>query len=155
MATTQPPTNQSSENEIIGSQIKIPNKLSPLFGPNDFYYYNAQFPMGINFLGSVIGINLNDPEYEQYTNFYVNNPTINTTINGATYSIPYPLIKSKCNDPDNLLIDISDVSFLLKKPVNLVSSYRKEVKELNPNHKSDIKIIEKINIINKELINLK
>jgi len=56
---------------------------------------------------------------------------------------------------DNLLIDISDVSFLLKKPVNLVSSYRKEVKELNPNHKSDIKIIEKINIINKELINLK
>jgi hypothetical protein len=42
-------------------------------------------------------------------------------------------------------IDISDVSFLLKKPINLVSMYRKEIKELNPNHKSDIKIIEKIN----------
>ena len=56
---------------------------------------------------------------------------------------------------DNLSLDISDVSFLLKKPVNLVSSYRKEVKELNPNHKSDVKIIEKINEINKELINIK
>jgi len=56
---------------------------------------------------------------------------------------------------DDLLIDISDVSFLLKKPVNLVSSYRKEVKELNPNHKSDVKIIEKITEINKVLINIK
>lgn len=109
MTTTQPSTNQPSQNEIIGSQIKIPNKLSPLFGPNDFYYYNAQFPMGINFLGSVIGINFNDSKYTQYTkNFDVNNPTINTTINGATYSIPYPLIKSKCNDPDTLLNDISN-----------------------------------------------
>lgn len=56
---------------------------------------------------------------------------------------------------DDLQIDISDVSFLLKKPVNLVSSYRKEAKELNPNHKSDIKIIEKINTINQVLTNIK
>lgn len=56
---------------------------------------------------------------------------------------------------DDLKIDISDVSFLLKKPVNLVSSYRKEAKELNPNHKSDIKIIEKINTINQVLTNIK
>lgn len=48
---------------------------------------------------------------------------------------------------DNKKIDISDVSFLLKKPLNLVSMYRKEAKELNPNLKSDIKIIEKINQI--------
>lgn len=52
---------------------------------------------------------------------------------------------------DDLGIDISDVSFLLKKPINLVSLYRKEVKELNPKHKSDIKIIEKINDINSVL----
>lgn len=52
---------------------------------------------------------------------------------------------------DDLSIDISDVSFLLKKPINLVSLYRKEVKELNPKHKSDIKIIEKINDINSVL----
>jgi hypothetical protein len=56
---------------------------------------------------------------------------------------------------DNLGIDISDVSFLLKKPINLVSLYRKEAKELNPNHKSDIKIIEKINDINSVLTNIK
>ena len=56
---------------------------------------------------------------------------------------------------DNLGIDISDVSFLLKKPINLVSLYRKEAKELNPNHKSDIKIIEKINNINSVLTNIK
>jgi hypothetical protein len=56
---------------------------------------------------------------------------------------------------DDLGIDISDVSFLLKKPVNLVSVYRKEVKELNPNHKSDIKIIEKVTKINELLINIK
>jgi hypothetical protein len=52
-------------------------------------------------------------------------------------------------------IDISDVSFLLKKPMNLVSLYRKEVKELNPQHKSDIKILEKITNINEVLTNIK
>jgi hypothetical protein len=56
---------------------------------------------------------------------------------------------------DDLSIDISDVSFLLKKPINLVSLYRKEAKELNSNHKSYIKIIEKINDINQVLINIK
>jgi hypothetical protein len=56
---------------------------------------------------------------------------------------------------DDLGIDISDVSFLLKKPINLVSLYRKEAKELNPNHKSDIKIIEKINEINSVLTKIK
>jgi hypothetical protein len=56
---------------------------------------------------------------------------------------------------DDLGIDISDVSFLLKKPINLVSLYRKEVKELNPKHRSDIKIIEKINDINSVLTKTK
>jgi len=56
---------------------------------------------------------------------------------------------------DKLGIDISDVSFLLKKPINLVSLYRKEAKELNPNHKSDMKIIEKVNNINLILTNIK
>jgi hypothetical protein len=52
-------------------------------------------------------------------------------------------------------IDISDVSYLLKKPINLISLYRKEAKELNPNHKSDIKILEKIIDINQILTNIK
>jgi hypothetical protein len=56
---------------------------------------------------------------------------------------------------DDKGIDISDVSYLLKKPINLISLYRKEAKELNPNHKSDIKILEKIIDINQILTNIK
>ena len=56
---------------------------------------------------------------------------------------------------DDKGIDISDVSYLLKKPINLISLYRKEAKELNPNHKSDIKILEKIIHVNQVLTNIK
>jgi hypothetical protein len=50
-----------------------------------------------------------------------------------------------------LKLDIADISYLIKKPNNLVSVYCNEVYELNPKHKSDINIIEKINNINIKL----
>jgi chromosomal replication initiation ATPase DnaA len=56
---------------------------------------------------------------------------------------------------DYLKLDVADISYLIKKPNNLVSIYCSEVHELNPNHKSDIYIIEKINNINIKLNNLK
>jgi chromosomal replication initiation ATPase DnaA len=54
-----------------------------------------------------------------------------------------------------LKLDVADISYLIKKPNNLVSIYCSEVHELNPSHKSDINIIEKINNINIKLNNLK
>jgi len=56
---------------------------------------------------------------------------------------------------DYLKLDVADISYLIKKPNNLVSIYCSEVHELNPKHKSDIYIIEKINNINIKLNNLK
>jgi|688.fasta_scaffold168598_3 hypothetical protein len=50
-----------------------------------------------------------------------------------------------------LKLDVADISFLLKKPNNLISIYSNEVLELNPKHKSDIVIIEKIENINNKL----
>lgn len=55
---------------------------------------------------------------------------------------------------DYLNLDVADISFLIKKPNNLVSIYCSEVHELNPKHKSDIYIIEKINNINIKLKSL-
>ena len=52
---------------------------------------------------------------------------------------------------DYINLDIADISFLLKKPNNLVSIYCTEVHELNPRHKSDIYIIERIENINQKL----
>jgi chromosomal replication initiation ATPase DnaA len=52
---------------------------------------------------------------------------------------------------DYLNLDVADISFLLKKPNNLVSIYCTEVHELNPRHKSDIYIIERIENINQKL----
>lgn len=52
---------------------------------------------------------------------------------------------------ESLNLDIADISFLLKKPNNLVSIYCTEVYELNPRHKSDIYIIERIENINQKL----
>ena len=52
---------------------------------------------------------------------------------------------------DYLNLDIADISFLLKKPNNLVSIYCTEVYELNPKHKSDIYIIQRIENINQKL----
>lgn len=56
---------------------------------------------------------------------------------------------------DYLKLDVADISFLIKKPNNLVSIYCSEVHELNPKHKSDIEIIKKINNINEKLKTLK
>lgn len=55
---------------------------------------------------------------------------------------------------DYLKLDNADISFLIKKPNNLVSIYYTEVHELNPKLKSDIYIIEKINNINIKLKSL-
>lgn len=55
---------------------------------------------------------------------------------------------------DILKLDVADISFLLKKPNNLISIYSNEVLELNPKHKSDIVIIEKIENINTKLKNI-
>ena len=52
---------------------------------------------------------------------------------------------------DYLNLDLADISYLLKKPNNLVSIYCTEVHELNPKHKSDIYIIERIGNINQKL----
>lgn len=52
---------------------------------------------------------------------------------------------------DMLNLDIADISFLLKKPNNLVSIYCTEVYELNPKHKSDINILKLIENINQKL----
>jgi len=52
---------------------------------------------------------------------------------------------------EHLKLDVADISFLIKKPNNLVSIYCSEVYELNPKHKSDINIIQKINNINIKL----
>ena len=52
---------------------------------------------------------------------------------------------------DYLNLDVADISYLLKKPNNLVSIYCTEVHELNPKHKSDIYIIERIENINQKL----
>jgi chromosomal replication initiation ATPase DnaA len=52
---------------------------------------------------------------------------------------------------ERLSLDLADISFLIKKPNNLVSLYLAEVNELNPKLKSDIFIIERIENINKKL----
>jgi chromosomal replication initiation ATPase DnaA len=52
---------------------------------------------------------------------------------------------------EHLKLDVADISFLIKKPNNLVSIYCSEVYELNPKHKSDINIIQKIENINSKL----
>lgn len=52
---------------------------------------------------------------------------------------------------EHLKLDVADISFLIKKPNNLVSIYCSEVYDLNPKHKSDIDIIQKINNINIKL----
>jgi chromosomal replication initiation ATPase DnaA len=52
---------------------------------------------------------------------------------------------------EHLKLDVADISFLIKKPNNLVSIYCSEVYELNPKHKSDINIIQKIENINNKL----
>ena len=52
---------------------------------------------------------------------------------------------------EHLKLDVADISFLIKKPNNLVSIYCSEVYELNPKHKSDVDIIQKINNINIKL----
>jgi chromosomal replication initiation ATPase DnaA len=56
---------------------------------------------------------------------------------------------------EHLKLDVADISFLIKKPNNLVSIYCSEVYDLNPKHKSDINIIQKIENINNKLKKIK
>ena len=113
MTTTPQPSNITPIVSNIDREIEYP--LSSLFSPNDFYYYNAQFPMGIEFLGSVFGIDfVNDPKYSQYSDKNFLNPNASvpscfkyTTKDKITYSIPYPIMKDACSNRNKLVDDIS------------------------------------------------
>jgi len=80
-------------------------------------------------------------------NINVNDFYSRTRKNNRRYAIGITAMILK----DYLHLDIADISFLLKKPNNLVSIYCTEVHELNPKHKSDIYIIERIENINQKL----
>jgi chromosomal replication initiation ATPase DnaA len=83
-------------------------------------------------------------------NIEVNDFYSRTRKNNRRYAIGITAMVLK----DYLNLDVADISFLIKKPNNLVSIYCSEVNELNPNHKSDIYIIEKIKNINIKLKSL-
>jgi chromosomal replication initiation ATPase DnaA len=83
-------------------------------------------------------------------NIQINDFYSRTRKNNRRYAIGITAMILK----DYLNLDVADISFLIKKPNNLVSIYCSEVNELNPNHKSDIYIIEKINNINIKLKSL-
>ena len=83
-------------------------------------------------------------------NIEVNDFYSRTRKNNRRYAIGITAMVLK----DYLNLDVADISFLIKKPNNLVSIYCSEVNELNPNHKSDIYIIEKIKNINIKLNSL-
>jgi len=80
-------------------------------------------------------------------NINVNDFYSRTRKNNRRYAIGITAMILK----EYLNLDIADISFLLKKPNNLVSIYCTEVYELNPRHKSDIYIIERIENINQKL----
>jgi chromosomal replication initiation ATPase DnaA len=80
-------------------------------------------------------------------NINVNDFYSRTRKNNRRYAIGITAMILK----EYLNLDIADISFLLKKPNNLVSIYCTEVYDLNPKHKSDIYIIERIENINQKL----
>jgi hypothetical protein len=101
--------------------------LSPLFKPTDFYYYNAQFPSptsdkfpyGTNFLLSILGIDLNTDDILT-GNANTENKNINASFitydgsneitidpSSGAYSIPFQLVKEKCQNKVQLYNDIS------------------------------------------------
>jgi hypothetical protein len=56
---------------------------------------------------------------------------------------------------DNLGLDNSNISYILKKPQNLTCIYKNEIVSLNPSHKMDIIILDKIKNIKNKLNTLK
>jgi hypothetical protein len=110
-ATTKPPTTKPPTKPPKNDKLSV-HELSPLFKPTDFYYYQAQFPLGINFLRNVFSPIDNDPSmngYDSVINFDVDNQKID--ISNGSYSIPYELIEAKCNNPVQLYNDISSALY--------------------------------------------
>lgn len=56
---------------------------------------------------------------------------------------------------DEVGLDNSNISYILKKPENLTSIYKNEIVSLNPSHKVDVKTLEKIKNIKNKLNILK
>jgi predicted nucleotidyltransferase len=56
---------------------------------------------------------------------------------------------------DEVGLDNSNISYILKKPQNLTSIYKNEIVSLNPSHKVDILTLEKIKNIKEKLNTLK
>lgn len=56
---------------------------------------------------------------------------------------------------DEVGLDNSNISYILKKPENLTSIYKNEIVSLNPSHKVDILTLEKIKNIKEKLNKLK
>jgi|688.fasta_scaffold145106_6 hypothetical protein len=56
---------------------------------------------------------------------------------------------------DEVGLDNSNISYILKKPENLTSIYKNEIVSLNPSHKVDIVTLEKIKKIKEKLNKLK
>jgi chromosomal replication initiation ATPase DnaA len=56
---------------------------------------------------------------------------------------------------DEVGLDNSNISYILKKPENLTSIYKNEIVSLNPSHKVDVVTLEKIKNIKNKLNTLK
>jgi chromosomal replication initiation ATPase DnaA len=56
---------------------------------------------------------------------------------------------------DEVGLDNSNISYILKKPENLTSIYKNEIVSLNPSHKVDVVTLEKIKNIKTKLNTLK
>jgi len=136
MATTKTPNSKVITFADTSGEPPEPKKLSPLFKPTDFYYYNAQFPTyhdpkyfpyGTNFLLSILGIDLSEDDIRKNPTVNPNNPNINASFisydpgqtdiiideHGA-YSIPFRLVKEMCSSEDNKKILYNNIRSALK-----------------------------------------
>jgi hypothetical protein len=104
--TVKPQNNEYNPKDI--SSVDISNAkihaLSPLFKATDFYYYNAQFPLGIHFLRNIFSPYTDNRSLIDY-NVDVDDEEID--LSNGSYSIPYTLMEKKCRDPKQLYNDIS------------------------------------------------
>jgi len=91
-----------------------PKPLSPLFQPNDFYYYKAQFHPGIK--GLIENILGNTPYVgdQNLIDFDVNKEI--DDIPSGYYSIPYEILEEKCNETNRKMYD--DISKNLHSKLN-------------------------------------
>jgi len=142
--TFKPPTTnptQSNSDNLDSVDIDEFKPLAYSFEPSDFYYYNAQNPLGINFLESVFnnGINYSDPSY---VNFDVSNQYQNPN---SSYSIPYQILQDKCANPDKLIQDISSslYTYLSNEPLNKSGNFGNDLINSSP---SSISIVDNYGI---------